>query len=154
MNIKNKLLIALLLLVFVASVGAVMAEDTEIPNELATAVADEAIAVTEGSDEALAVDESEKALAAINNEENLAAADNDDSLAAVDNDETLAAGDESSSSSDEQTLASLGIRVEVLDNNVKVGDKFRVKVTIVNSGKIPAESVAAGLSFTDLSEKS
>ena len=73
-------------------------------------------------------------------------------MAAADNEETLSAADESESTGDEQTLASLGIRVEVLDKNIKVGDKFRVKVTIVNGGKIPAESVAAGFSFTDLLE--
>ena len=151
MNIKNKLLIALLLLVFVTSVGTVVAEDAGISDELATDDVDEAIALSEDVDEPLAAAGAEESLAAADNEETLAAGA-EESLAAADNEETLAAGDESSSSGDEQTLASLGIRVEVLDKNVKVGDKFRVKVTIVNSGKVPAESVAAGLSFTDLSE--
>ncbi len=134
MNIKKKLLISLLLLVFVTSVGVAFAEDTGISDELAVNDVDEPVAVSEDVDEPLAAQDAEEP------------------LAAAENNEALSAADESASSDDEQTLASLGIRVEVLDKNIKVGDKFRVKVTIVNGGKIPAESVAAGFSFTDLLE--
>lgn len=134
MNIKNKLLISLLILVFVTSVGVAFAEDAEISDELAVDDVDESIAINEDVDEPIA------------------ATDAEETLTAADDDETLTVGEENASSGDEQKLASLGIRVEVLDKNVKVGDKFRVKVTIINGGDIPAQSVAAGLSFTDLSE--
>lgn len=118
-----------------ASVSAVVAEDTVDADELAIADAEEAVAVSDAVDEPLAADASEEA------------------LAAVENDEPLAATEESSSAGDDnQTLASVGISVEVLDKNIKVGDKFKVKVTVVNSGKITAKNVIVGLSYTDILE--
>lgn len=47
---------------------------------------------------------------------------------------------------------SLSVKVEILDKDVKVGDKFRVKISVKNVGENHAENVVAGFSFTDLEE--
>lgn len=128
-------MVALLIFVFVASVSAVVAEDTGDADELAIDDVDESVAVSNVADEPLAVDESEE------------------TLAAGENDDTLAAGEENSTAGDDApTLASVGVNVEVLDKNIKVGDKFKVKVTVVNSGEITAKNVIVGLGYSDLLE--
>ena len=39
--------------------------------------------------------------------------------------------------------------IKFLDKNIKVGDQFRVKVSVENFGEYPAEDVVAGFSFLD-----
>ena len=134
LNIKNKLLATLLILVFVASAGVVFAEDTAEADELAIDNADE-----------LAVDNSDETLA-LSEEAN-------EPLAAQENEEVLAADSSASTTgADSSKSPKLTVDVEILDKNIKVGDKFRVKVTVKNTGNGPANSVAAGFSFTDLLE--
>lgn len=119
MNIKNKLLALLLVFVFVASVGSVVAQDVaDTAGELAVNDIGETIAVAD--------ENAETPLAA----ENEQASETDD----VYDDE----------------MTSIAIRVDVLDKNIKVGDKVRVKVSVVNWGKYPTDNVIAGFSFTDL----
>jgi hypothetical protein len=122
MNIKNKLLAILLVCVFIASVGSVVAQDVgDAADELAV----------DNTDETIAVDEDETL-----------AADDDDAPAA----------DATGEDGDDTQLTSVGIRVDILDKNIKVGDKVRVKITVVNFGDYPANNVKAGFSFTDLME--
>ncbi len=126
MNIKKKLLAALLISVFIASIGAVVAEDVADADKLATDNTEETISVSEQNDETLAAEENTETLAA-------------------ENDETLhaAAGDEGTD---------VDIKVEVLDKNPKVGDTVRVKLILTNLGSIDAKNVKAQFSFTDLNE--
>ena len=120
----------LLILVFVVSVGTVVAEDTaDVSDELAVDNVDQAIEVTEDADETLGADEEAETLQANQDEEPLDPADD--------------FGDD---------MTSIGIRVDVLDKNIKAGDNFRVKITVENWGENPAENVVAGFSFVDALE--
>ncbi|MBQ2666140.1 hypothetical protein [Methanobrevibacter sp.] len=121
MNIKNKLLAALLISVFLLSVSSVVAEDVADVDELAIDNADETIAVNEDSDEPLAADE---------------------------NTETLTAEEDEEPSSNDAT--DVDIKVVVLDKNPKVGDKIRVKLILTNLGSNDAQNVEAQFSFTDI----
>ncbi|WP_405268186.1 hypothetical protein [Methanobrevibacter sp.] len=126
---KNKLLCVLLLLVFVVSIGAVVAEDAaDVSEELAIDNGDEDIAVTEDPDDVLAVDEEEQPLQVGEDAETAGAA------------------------ADAEDLTDISIKVDVLDKNIKAGDEFRVKVTVTNDGNNPAENVVAGFAFIDLLE--
>lgn len=125
MQLKHKLLTALLILIFVASAGVVVAQDSADADELEIADADESIALSEETDEPLAAEQDA---------------------------EVLAASEQDSSSEDSKDSTSLDIKVEVLDKNPKVGDEIRVKITVKNTGKNPANDVLAGFSFTDLYE--
>lgn len=78
MNIKNKLVIALLISVFILSVSAVVAEDVADGDELAIDNAGETIAVTEDNDEPLAAEENKETLTAEQNDETLTAAASDE----------------------------------------------------------------------------
>lgn len=71
-------------------------------------------------------------------------------LTSEDDIEPLTASGEDDDESSEN-LTSIAIRVDVLDK-VKVGDLFRLKVTVINWGDYPADNVQAGFSFTDLLE--
>lgn len=126
MNIKNKLLATLLIFVFIVSISVVVAEDVADADELAIDNADETIAVSEDSDEPLAAEENTE-------------------IQDVEEPPTTTVGDESN-------LTSIAINVEVLDKNIKVGDKVKVKVTVINWGDYPANDVVAGFSFVDLQE--
>ncbi len=126
MNIKNKLLATLLVLVFIVSISSVVAEDVADADKLAVDNADGTIAVSENPDEVLAAEENTQTQAS------------EASAAATD--------------SDTSNLTSISINVEVLDKNIKVGDKVRVKITVTNWGDYPADDVLAGFSFTDLQE--
>lgn len=120
MKIKNKLLAALLIFAFIASMSAVVAQDSaDISQELA---ADD---ITE----------------------TIAADENDGILTASEDDEQTAEEDVA-----DDPTTSLGIKVEVLDKNIKAGDTFRLKVSVKNLGNAPANNVLAGFSFVDLYE--
>lgn len=127
MNIKKKLLAALLISVFIASIGAVVAEDVADADKLAADNSEETISVSKESNEPLAAEENTETLAAGNNDETLNAA----------------AGDEGTD---------VDIKVVVLDKNPKVGDKVRVKLILTNLGSNDAKNVKAQFSFTDIYE--
>lgn len=117
MNIKSKLLATLLILVFLVSIGSVVAEETtDVSDNLAVEDVSETIAVDDDSDDQAAPEE-----------------------------ETTATGED-------LDTTSLSVKVEVLDKNIKVGDQFRVKISVKNIGKNHAEDVIAGFAFTDLKE--
>lgn len=124
---KNKLLAALLITVFMVSISAVVAQDVGDVDELAIDNTDETIAVSEDSEETLAAEE------------------NTDTLAASEDDESLTAADTSDGTD-------VDIKVTVLDKNPKVGDKFRVKITLTNLGSNDAKNVEAQFSFEDIYE--
>lgn len=125
MKIKNKLLVALLISVFILSVSSVVAEDVADVDELAMDNTNETIAVSEGSSEALAAEE---------------------------NTQTLAAGedDQTQTSATTSDGTDVDIKVVALDKNPKVGDKVRVKVILTNLGSNDAKNVEAQFSFTDI----
>ncbi len=88
--------------------------------------------------------------------DNLAVENVDDAIAVSEDAEPLTVeSDEESVTADgvDSETTSLSVEVEVLDKNVKVGDTFRVKVTVRNTGENHAESVVAGVAFGDLNEK-
>lgn len=123
---KSKLLAALLITVFMVSISAVVAEDVADTDKLAVDNTDETIAVSEDSEETLGAEE---------NTDTLAAGEDDESLTAADSDGT-----------------DVDIKVTVLDKNPKVGDKFRVKITLTNLGSNDAKNVEAQFSFEDIYE--
>ena len=127
MSIKNKLLVALLVSVFMVSISAVVAEDVADVDELAVDNTDEAIAISENSDETLAAEENTEIQSATEDDESLTAATTSDGT-------------------------DVDIKVTVLDKNPKVGDKFRVKITLTNLGSNDAKNVEAQFSFTDIYE--
>lgn len=61
-------------------------------------------------------------------------------------------GEEETTTGVDYEETSLSVKVEVLDKDIKVGDKFRVKISVKNIGENHAEDVVAGFSFTDLQE--
>ena len=124
MNIKNKILAALLIFVFVASISAVVAEDAADAEPLAA----------DNDVDSIAVNEDDNAPAT---------ADGEGTQDAQDTDVTAA-------DSDSSDLTSLAINVEVLDKNPKAGDKVRIKITVTNWGNKPANDVQAGFGITDL----
>ena len=80
----------------------------------------------------------------------------DDAIAVSEDTEPLTAeSDEETVTADDvdYDTTSLSVEVEVLDKNVKVGDTFRVKVTVRNTGENHAENVIAAVAFADLNEK-
>ena len=80
----------------------------------------------------------------------------DDAIAVSEDTEPLTAeSDEETVTADDvdYDTTSLSVEVEVLDKNVKVGDTFRVKVTVRNIGENHAENVVAGVAFADLKQK-
>ena len=128
---RNKLLCTLLLLIFVVSIGAVVAEDTaDVSEELAIDNTDETIAVAEDADEPLTADEETQPLQAA--------------------EDTETVGDTDDADEDADDMTDVSIKVEVLDKDIKAGDEFKVKVTVTNNGNYPAEDVEAGFSFLDM----
>lgn len=127
LKMKNKLLAALLISVFLLSVSSVVAEDVANADELAIDNADETIAVSE------------------NNDEPLAAEENTETLAASEDDQTL-----SSATTSDGT--DVDIKVIALDKNPKVGDKVRIKIILTNLGSNDAKNVEAQFSFSDIYE--
>ena len=88
--------------------------------------------------------------------ENLAVENVDDAIAVSEDAEPLTVeSDEETVTADgvDSDTTTLSVEVEVLDKNVKVGDTFRVKVTVRNTGENHAENVVAGVAFGDLNEK-
>lgn len=86
-----------------------------------------------------------------------------DNLAIENVDETIAVSDDANSqvTQDEEAAVtdgsdydktSLSVKVEVLDKDIKVGDQFRVKISVKNIGENHAENVVAGFAFADLEE--
>ena len=71
LKMKNKLLAALLISVFLLSVSSVVAEDVANADELAIDNADETIAVSENNDEPLAAEENTETLAASEDDQTL-----------------------------------------------------------------------------------
>ena len=125
MNIKNKILAALLIFVFVASISVVVAEDVADAEPLAADNAVDSIAVSE---------EDNAPVAAAEDEETQSAQDAD-----------VATADGGSSN-----LTSLAVKVDVLDKNPKAGDEVRFKITVSNLGDYPANNVMVGFAITDL----
>lgn len=127
MNIKNKLLVLLLIFVVVASISAVSA-----------AVVDDSQGTGEGTGGGSDL------LSANTDTTTLGEGDSQDT-------EDLTTGDDAPivDASAEEPLTSVAVRVEVLEKNIKVGDQFRVKVSVENFGEYPAEDVVAGFSFLD-----
>ena len=129
---KTKLLPILLVLVFAMSISCVVAEDTSaIPEDLSAADSEDVIAAT-ADDDALAASESA-----------------DETLGATQDDATAAENSNSDPTEGIDTTF-CSIKIDVLDKNYKVGDKVKVKITVTNTGIIPAEDVLVGLSFSDL----
>ena len=87
--------------------------------------------------------------------DNLTLENDDEAIAVSEDTEPLAAqSDEETATSDvSYDNTTLSVKVEVLDKNVKVGDTFRVKVTVRNTGENHAENVIAAVAFADLNEK-
>lgn len=121
MNIKTKLLAALLIFVFVASISAAVAEDSADADQLAVDDVNDAIAVDEDDD-------------TVSDEED---GEDEDAVGASPDDE-------------DSDLTSLAITAEVLDKNPKAGDNVRVRVTVTNWGDNPADNVLAGFGFLDM----
>ncbi|WP_407377615.1 hypothetical protein [Methanobrevibacter sp.] len=119
---KNKLLAVLLIVVFIASISAVVAED----------VADVSEEMSVSQEETNVVDE------------------NDDALAASSSEEDIAEPEEEYADSSGKT--SVSVKVEVLDKNVKVGDTFKVKLTVTNQGLNPTEDLVVAFSFADVQQ--
>lgn len=124
MKIKNKILAALLIFVFVASISAVVAEDAANAEPLNADNDIEPIAVSEEDNNPVAVDEGKET-------------------------EPPQDVEVTTSGSDSSNLTSIAINVDVLDKNIKAGDKVRIKITVTNWGNKPANDVQAGFGITD-----
>ena len=136
LNMKSMLLATLLILVFITSTSIVFAENAQDSEKLTIDDADETITASENPEKTLAISE-----------------DDDETLAVPESEETLvASSSDSTSDSDSSKSPKLTVDIEVLDKNIKVGDKFRVKVTIKNVRNARANSVVSGVGVTDLLE--
>lgn len=136
LNMKTKLLAALLIFVFVASVSSVVAEDV--------ADASEELAI-DNVDETIAVSEDVEPLAAEEETQDTSTDGDTEPTEPTEPTETTEI-----TSTDYSNMTSVGVIVKVLDKNVKVGDKVRVKITVKNFGDKPAENVRTEFSFSDL----